>query len=341
MEKLNRYYPSIDLWKFICAILVVFLHTVNSNTDKLNPGLESSIRLIGYHLVWSINPVEFFFITSSFFLFLIKLNFSRVRNYVKRLIILYFIWSVVYLIPAIHSCFKEVQIVDGIIKLLRKIFFIGTMGHMWYVLALIYSIILLYPFLRNRHIKAAWIMSIVMYGMVLLGESYFNIVTIKIPMLYAIVEKLKLIFGNLYLFRGPIFVMIGYTIATNYSNSRRTIISIWLLCALLCNMELIAIKYFQMGVSYSTTIIKPLAATTFFMCVLYSDFSVNNKITRFLGKSSSIIYFSHIAIRNALDGFIGNMYILWFVIVILGIILGLILEIIRKEKNLMWVRYLY
>lgn len=60
------YYSNLDIWKFISAVFVVFLHTVNISTLH---GKAEITRQWLFRITQSINPVEYFWLLRlSFFL---------------------------------------------------------------------------------------------------------------------------------------------------------------------------------------------------------------------------------------------------------------------------------
>lgn len=245
---MKKYISSIDYYKFICAIMVVFLHTVNI-TELY--GTCNNIKTFLYHFTWSINPVEFFFCVSVYFLFKNDINDEKLRKYIKRLIKLYVIWSIIYLPSTLIECFANSSFVYGFLKLVRRIFILGTSGHLWYVIALIYGLIIMYPIIRANKIRIAWGISIISYTIVVIGEAYHNVAN-NYPQFYVlkIPALLQIILGSLYLFRAPLFIMIGYSLAQINDFPQITklkYLEIWGIAALLCNLELNIISKYRLG----------------------------------------------------------------------------------------------
>lgn len=89
------------------SILVVFLHTVNIGRPYANILLES-IPTVIHKIVWMINPVEFFFLSSSYFIVpSVERDKKRLKRYIKRLTILYLFWSIFYIKNYINYFFIE------------------------------------------------------------------------------------------------------------------------------------------------------------------------------------------------------------------------------------------
>lgn len=92
----RKEYGALDLAKFIAAILIIVLHTHPFSS-------YSSVLDFGFRSVITVIAVPFFFITSGF-LFCSKLNAlneeksNYFKRYIKRLGIVYLLWSAIYFI---------------------------------------------------------------------------------------------------------------------------------------------------------------------------------------------------------------------------------------------------
>lgn len=90
-----KQYNSLDLMKFISAILIIVLHTspFQSYNALISFGLRNVVTIIA---------VPFFFCTSGFLLFKKLSVLSQdekgkyFKHYIKRLCIMYGLWSLVY-----------------------------------------------------------------------------------------------------------------------------------------------------------------------------------------------------------------------------------------------------
>ena len=118
---------AIDLMKFVCALLVVGIHT--------EPFSFSSVLDNAFGFVNRI-AVPFFFIASSYFFFMKSLNFHRLGHYVKRIFILYAIWFIIYI------CFDWLYLSTPVNSQTFFDFFIYGFQHFWYLQATIIAICL-------------------------------------------------------------------------------------------------------------------------------------------------------------------------------------------------------
>lgn len=60
-----------------------------------------------------------------------------------------------------------------------------------------------------------------------------------------------------------------------------------------------------------------------------------------LGKASSLTYFSHILVRDAIINPVLNPYALWLATIIICICLTGVLEVLKKRADAKWVLFLY
>ena len=126
----------IDITRLIAASMVLFLHTINLYEQQ---GVIGTLDDLIYKLVWIINPVEFFFVISAFFFFKKPLNKDNIIRYSKRLLYLYGFWSLFY-VGNIVNIFQTNHFWIALLKTVRLVFLLGTGEHMWYILALLYAL---------------------------------------------------------------------------------------------------------------------------------------------------------------------------------------------------------
>lgn len=139
---------NLDILKVVMAFLVVALHIFP--VSKLE-GLEG---LISYEIASGITriAVPTFFLISGFFL-RNKLNDTAyLWKYVKRILLLYVIWQIVYL-PDLIKCYNLgwFNRFDMILKLIYGYW------HLWYLLASVFAVGLLY-LVRNTSVYTKWIL---------------------------------------------------------------------------------------------------------------------------------------------------------------------------------------
>ncbi|MDD7503851.1 MAG: hypothetical protein SPI37_03205 [Eubacteriales bacterium] len=168
---------TFDFAKLICAYLIVAIHCPPFL------GVSSTINFYVTHVIARI-AVPFFFATTAFFLFRkmkfidgkIANNISNIRcfwRYIKRNVLLYAIWSVIYLIWQIPNWYATgwwgIHVVkDYLISFVLS----GSFYHLWYMVSLFYGIVFLYVMLRFIGIKGTAIISCALYLVKALSYGY-------------------------------------------------------------------------------------------------------------------------------------------------------------------------
>lgn len=168
MEK-PKSLSAVDLAKFVFAILVVGIHTspFQSYSEFGNFIFEDVIAGLA---------VPFFFMASCYFFFgklqfengKIKKsanNFAVFKKYFLRILLLYVLWSAVYLAWQIPEWirigwFSPAAFVDYFKAALTS----SSYYHMWYILSLIYVIAMMYFLLRHINVKAFSVIMAVIYA---------------------------------------------------------------------------------------------------------------------------------------------------------------------------------
>lgn len=132
---MNKNYALIDIFKFIFAIVVIFIHTCSGRYHN-----ELITILIDM-------AVPFFFVASGFFLNkkLKKTESKRktVANYLMKILKMYVIISGVMLLIELPEIIYSENVFLEILKKIRVFLLIGD-SHLWYLLFTIYAVIILY-----------------------------------------------------------------------------------------------------------------------------------------------------------------------------------------------------
>ncbi len=133
MEK-SETYSGIDVVKLVCAFLVIAIHT--------SPFEQWSILDAGIGVITRV-AVPFYFIAAGFFFFG-KENITRreLVKYLKRLAILYGVWSIIYLPFYFSRIVGSANLAASVLKLVRLVLLDGTYDHLWYFPALVFAIII-------------------------------------------------------------------------------------------------------------------------------------------------------------------------------------------------------
>ena len=161
-------YIYADYFRLICAIGIVALH--------LDP--FSDINKYANFFVGSVLTrlcVPFFFLLSGFFL-KDKLNdWNKLSRYVLHLIKLYLVYTILYL-PVNYFEYKDngKSFLDDVLNLVKKFFFVGSYGQLWYFLALIFATFFLYVLVSKLQVndKAMMVITTVLFVIGLFFRVY-------------------------------------------------------------------------------------------------------------------------------------------------------------------------
>lgn len=204
-------YGTVDFVKLILAFLVIAIHYP----------LTDSFSSIPSMLFYIANPfftrvaVPYFFITSGFFCFrkvqLDQYSISRPLTSAAKIIKLYLIWSLIYILPSfLKAIIERENLVDFALQNLTTVGLVGI-NQLWYLRALAIAIILVALLLKSRmSVKGILFISLLFYMVGLLGQSYAGIVR-QDSLLDSVLQKYLSIFSTTRngLFNGFLFVSLG------------------------------------------------------------------------------------------------------------------------------------
>ena len=151
MEK--KYYPNLDLLKFICCIGIVGIHTLpfyyaiepfKAWFDGLSPVFVSIFFVVSSLLFWQ--KIEF---NDS--------DWGKLWRFCKRLLILLGFWSIL-LLPHWLPKFIRHNPCDWYIWLVPKILTTGAAQGSWFIMSLIYGTIICY--LLNRYLNKHFVFAL-------------------------------------------------------------------------------------------------------------------------------------------------------------------------------------
>ena len=162
---------SIDLFRYICAVLVVAIHT--------RPFEEFSTFLgFFFSQVLTRVAVPFFFVVAGYF-YIAKLEKGKTPffKYIKRLLVTYLLWSMVYYA---YDFFSE-----GVLSIKSFVYSFlinGSCYHLWFFPAIIFAVCLTTFLYKIKCKKVVVPLSLILYAVGCLGCSWYA-VGVKIPVL--------------------------------------------------------------------------------------------------------------------------------------------------------------
>ncbi|MBQ8035703.1 MAG: acyltransferase [Proteobacteria bacterium] len=273
-----QYYKSIDIAKFIAATTVVGIHTeIFCQFHLLDMGFGVISRL----------AVPLFFLISGFFFFSKPAPLRRVLHVVKRLLILYVIYSAFFTV--LRLIINDPLSIDDLYIFLFR----GGFRHLWFLIALIIGIILtasLQNFIKKWAVLAT---AAVFYILGLLLGTYYPIAS-SFPPVAALHEFLHIDYftvRNGFFFGFP-FVAAGMALA-----QLKQMISFKLSLALtlLSLGMLFAETWLAVKLLHTSSTILWLSSVpaTFFMMQCLLQIKAVRFDTRFIRKTSTFIYLIH------------------------------------------------
>ena len=283
----NTNYKLLDLMRFICAFLVIGIHTrpfqaVSNVADKL------------FYYDISNYAVPFFYACTGYFLIVKQQNKSvheKICFRVKKVLRLYVIWSIIYL-PLTFCGW----IIEGnkepvyLLRCLRNFILVGDNFYswaLWYLNGLIFALIFIDLLLRKFSIKQIVKFGSVMYvlGIILtMFEGHLD----KLSMIISTAVKLyfaAFVTTRNGLFQSLVFVSIGMLVAEIEKLGKLRISSGSIIAAALMYLTKIATSFIVGGQYFSKILAVIISAC--------KKINLNGKFYESLRNWSETIYFVH------------------------------------------------
>lgn len=243
-KKVN--YENLDILKYISAILIIILH--------LRPFIDFSNELdLAFNNIITRICVPIFFVITGYFVAKKEItNNNYINDYIKQMIPLYIVWSIIYIpviigtiiqyLPTINSYISTIDISFALlimlliillpVALLIALVYTGIYYHLWYFPAVIFSLLFLKKWKAKFNIKSLLLISFVflLFGAT---ETYWGVIPITFKQLLSYYYNIFFTTRN-FLFFGLFYVVLGYYLGSKkeiYSKYcfEKFIISIFLL----------------------------------------------------------------------------------------------------------------
>lgn len=337
-------YIAVDVVRFICSFLVMAIHfLIFEDINK-----ELNFWFTQVFCRWA---VPFFFVTSGYFLANKMGSKQAVKLYLRRILGLYIIYTVIY-IPIIVESYKELGYsrIRGVSEFLRAFFLTGSFFHLWYFLALIVAIGILYWLINKTKLSDEQILGVTgaLYCIGTLGNAYRNI-WIYVPAVDKVFSLYESVFVSTTngIFFGAFFVMIGYYIRAKSADIKYRMY--WLAALLLFGLMNIE-EYFARSITYhvgqSMLFTTPFVVTAIFLMVCFIRIPKRfAPVGVFLRNMSVLIYgfhaYIHFQYGGEISGYVMHGFVYYFMIAKRVIILSVIIWLLSRIKIFSWLKYLY
>ncbi len=311
----------IDLAKVVMAVLVIGIHTQPFGFNYwLDNGFGIITRLC----------VPFFFITSAYF-FWIK---DRPLSYIKRIVILYVIWSIIYL-PFDIQTLKNMS-VGAILKLFL---WDGNEHALWYLWGSVIGFVITYALLKFMKPKAV----------VCIAMLFLLIGTLKSTYAVVFERSFSISVSDFWGSRNGLFyafpyISMGMYIAKSknagqYNSLKKPIFGFCVSFVLLAVESFVFVYILH---AWSTILWLSVAPATYFLflILLNSKLEMDKEMSLTLRQTSTLMYVSQFLFIPLLERYFQNME-LFFIATLITAIFSLLVIIISKIPGLKFLKYLY
>ena len=328
---------TVDLFKYICAIAVIAIHT--APFSAINERLNFFIVQILARLA-----VPFFAVCSGYFalgrLGDENISSTEARNVFlqqwKKLIFIYAVWTLLYLLFSIPrwieiGWFSAWAFVDFGIAAVRS----ESHYHLWYFLSLIYAWPLFYFCIRKIK-RSYWIpISMVLYLVEAVKYCYKMFLPEMVSKALSVLSIWNGLTTGLILLLP--FLLMGAYVYGEKEKSRKYAWCGFIISFLLLSLEVVVLHYHgQNNVSY--VLMTYPVAYFFFMMVIGAKQPSRTELCKELGVASTFIYCFHPMLVESLERIDSISPMVRFIVTaivstILGIIINRILKPILRRRR--------
>ncbi len=341
----RKNHPLVDVARFLCAFFVILIHTKFFGTawptgDSLLIGILCRVA------------VPFFFICNGFFIFrnldYDQLTFFALKRPLLKLIRLYIVWTLIYLPYWLFVEIRGGSDALGILKaFLLNFFWFGSYPVLWYLLATIIGVLLIYLFSKIKAkpwvILAAGGSLFFFYSLMTIYAFFFG----QNPVVSDIKSFLDTYFGGdlSVWFVGLFFIGGGLCIAYYKPQlSKMRLLIVFFVAASLMVAEGVALLLNNHLSGFSHSLTMALFAFVLFVVLIAGGQNLNAN-TRSIRQMSGSIYFSHTAFNLAVWQLLKSMELIekpftmmirFLLVSTLSCLLSFILLRLSKWKPFAW-----
>ncbi len=306
---------SIDLMKYVCSIMIIGIHTLDTSSGKVVFLLKLICRI----------AVPFFAVSTGY-LMSEKINshdWEGIAHYSFRMLILHTFWSLIYFPLNIDYIFYDGMSIYGKIVTFSKRYWFGMDWQLWYIPALVVAIVIITALNRYMKQKTVLFITSIAYAIVLCGDSYYAFFHISISFARTFMVLM-------------LYLQIGCCLKG--CENRFSNISYSVLLLLMFIAENTALEYFDIAKDHNTSIILPILIIAVFSCVVSSDIHVKNG--KDFGSMSLDIFLMHMIFRHVYVYLfnVSGKYSMFLFVSICSSVASLI--VLRFKKRLKFLKYI-
>ncbi len=333
-----KQYAAVDIAKYVSALLVVAIHTY--------PFLEISetFNTLFIAIVCRL-AVPFFFISSGYFLFR-KLdgtkeqNQKRIMRYIRRLLILYLVWTVIYIPYTIWNYMGTGFSFLSIFGWIRDFFLNGSYYHLWFLPALITGTLIVYWLGEKNRISKVVSISMILYVIGYIINVYAPIWQSLpyVSIVYGFFTK-TIVTARDGFFFAPIFIAMGAYMAKMPRPKLKASALGFAISFLLLIIEVTI--YFSLHILADLScMFLALVPATYFLLNLLLDVKMEYRpVYADLRRDSTLIYVSHILFARILLMLLPDAHLVVYLATLAFSSIFAYL-VIRFKKQVPWLRFL-
>lgn len=299
---IKKNYNAVDLMKFFASIMVIFVHTYPFLETYPEIGFVSS-NIIGRILI------PFFFVCSGYFFQKGHPTQEKFKKYIFKLLKLYLIWSILYIPFGINRVSSYLDMTPTLWVGASFLSFLnfGTYFHLWYMAALIFSIVVCYYYLKRFSMKSLLVISSVLFAIGCI-ETYYGILPEGI-----LKTGINIYFSILFttrngIFYGLLFVSMGMAISKYDVASQIKKPLLWsILFFILMCIEAFTLKNLNWAIDYNFYFMVAPFSFFWFCTLITTDVKCKLNYPS-LREYSVIIYFSHGIFLELVPMLLGTQY---------------------------------
>lgn len=324
---------TVDIAKYLAALLVIGIHTA------LFSDLNDTLYFVVVQIICRV-AVPFFAVCTGYFigrnlafreggLVGVSFNTSEFIQRGKSIALLYFSWTCLYLVFSILfwieiGWFSPMAFVDYAFASLTA----GSHYHLWYLLYLLYSLPMVYLFLRWIPARCQWLLILVCWAIAVFSYTYKSLLPENIlPSLGAL--KYFSMFPIL-----PPLILLGVQISKE-SKEKRQFYAFGFVISFACLIaEAFTLRHF--GIEKVSYIICSLPTAYFlFHLILEISSSQNAEKAKYaapLGSISILVYCIHPMFIETVGKKIGSSVWSYLVVVLMSTATGYVFYLMKSKK---------
>ena len=257
--------------------------------------------------------------------------------YVKKLLVVYSIWSVIYIVIEFIQEFNNgLNIISFLKQILQNYFIGGSYYHLWFFPALFFSIIVVTFFVKMKKLDVLAYISIILYVIGCLGSSYFEIGN-HIPVLNKLFNFSNFTLIRRILLMGLPFFVMGYFVKKfqNKNKENKKIKYMLIFSIIGFVLEIILVNYLNIQKNIIVTLFLYTLVFYTINLLLNNPMPTREKAGKTCRGMANFVYYSHplfILILNKTT-FLQNTLVFIFTVALTSIIGYIIVKVNNKITN--------